>query len=148
MPGEDKPQIKLTKSEEEALQVDVVDASALDFSPLSSYGKHGIKQLLKTAVQLGAKYGEHLDPSQHIVHRTNLSYLPKRHEEIRKKILEVLNGDPFCTTTDLWKEKYTGKSYMSVTRHHISPDWCLHNFIWSTVEYNLNDHMAANIGKF
>ena len=36
---------------------------------------------------------------------------------------------------------------MSVTLHHISPDWCLHNFIWSTVEYNLDDHTAANIGK-
>ena len=36
---------------------------------------------------------------------------------------------------------------MSVTLHHISRDWCLHNFIWSTVEYNLDDHTAANIGK-
>ena len=58
--------------------------AALDFSPLSSYGKDRVKQLLKTAVRLGAKYGEHLDLSQHIFHRTILtrSYLPKRHEEI------------------------------------------------------------------
>ena len=64
--GQGKSQIKLTKSEEEALQTNAVDAAALDFSPLSSYGKDGIKQLLKTAVLLGAKYGEHLDLSQHI----------------------------------------------------------------------------------
>ena len=37
---------------------------------------------------------------------------------------------------------------MSVTLHHISPDWTLRNFIWSTSEYNLDDHTAANIGKF
>ena len=59
--GQDKPQIKLIKSEKEALQTDAVGAAALDFSPLSSYGKDGIKQLLKTAVRLGGKYGEHLD---------------------------------------------------------------------------------------
>ncbi len=146
--GQEKPEIKLTKAEEEALQIDTIDAAAIDFSPLSSYGKDGIKQLLKTAARLGAKYGEHLDLSRHIVHRTTLTrnYLPKRHEEIQKKVLEVINGDPFATTTDLWKEKYTGKSYMSVTVHHISPDWTLHNFIWSRVEYTLDDHTAANIG--
>ena len=148
--GQEKSQIKLTKAEVEALQIDAIDAAAMDFSPLSSYKKDGIKQLLKTAVKLGAKYGERLDLSQHIVHRTILTrnYLPKRHEEIRKKVLEVINGDPFGTTTDLWKEKYTRTNYMSVTVHHISPDWTLCNFIWSTVEYDLDDHTAANIGTF
>lgn len=147
---QDTPQIKLSKAEEEALQTDAIDAAALDFSPLSSYGKESIKQLLKTAARLGAKYGGHLDLTQHIAHRTSLTrnYLPKRHEQIRKNILDVLNADPFCTTTDLWKEKFTGKSYMSVTLHHVSPDWTLRNFIWSTAEYNLDDHTAANIGKF
>jgi hypothetical protein len=57
-----------------------------------------------------------------------------------------LNGDAFCTTTDLWKEKYTGKSYMSVTVHHIDADWNnLSSFIWSTTEYNLEDHRAPSI---
>ncbi len=37
---------------------------------------------------------------------------------------------------------------MSVTVHHISPVWTLRNFIWSTVEYTLDDHTAANIGMF
>ncbi len=82
--GQEKPQIKLIKAEEDALQIDAIDAAAIDFSPLSSYGEDGIKQLLKTAARLGAKYGEHLDLSQLIVHRTTLSrnYLPKRHKEI------------------------------------------------------------------
>ena len=147
---EDKPPVKITEAEKESLQIDAIDAAALDFSPLSSFQKDGIKQLLRTAARLGAKYGEDLDLTEHIVDRTILTrnYLPKRHEEIRKKLLDVLNGDPFCTTTDLWQEKYTGKSYMSVTLHHISPDWTLRNFIWSTSEYNLDDHTAANIGKF
>jgi hypothetical protein len=107
--GQEKSQIKLTKAEVEALQINAIDAAAMDFSPLSSYQKDGIKQLLKTAVKLGSKYGERLDLSQHIVHRTILTrnYLPKRHEKIQKKVLEAINGDPFGTTTDLWKEKYT-----------------------------------------
>ena len=119
---EDKPPVKITEAEKESLQIDAIDAAALDFSPLSSFQKDGIKQLLRTAARLGAKYGEDLDLTEHIVDRTILTrnYLPKRHEEIRKKLLDVLNGDPFCTRTDLWKEKYTGKSYMSVTLHHIT----------------------------
>ena len=37
---------------------------------------------------------------------------------------------------------------MSVTVHHIDTDWNnLSSFIWSTNEYNLEDHSAASISK-
>ena len=49
---------------------------------------------------------------------------------------------------DMWKEKYTGVSYMSVTVHHIHADWNnLSSFIWSTTKYNLEDHTASSISK-
>ena len=95
-------------------------------------------------------YGEHFDLSQHIVDSTNLTqnYLPKRHEEVHATILKSLNGEAFCTITDMWKEKYTEKSYMSITVHHIDTDWNnLSSFIWSTNKYNLEDHTASSISK-
>ena len=37
---------------------------------------------------------------------------------------------------------------MSVTVHHIDADWNnLSSFIWSTTEYNLEDHRAPSISK-
>jgi hypothetical protein len=127
-----------------------INAAALDASPLSRYEKEGMKMMLRTAARFGARYGENFDLSQHIVDRTNLTrtFLPKRHEEVRADILKSLNGEAFCTTTDMWKEKYTGVSYMSVTVHHIDADWNnLSSFIWSTTKYNLEDHTASSISK-
>ncbi|CAB3982065.1 zinc finger BED domain-containing 1-like [Paramuricea clavata] len=143
-------QVKLSKHDHQSLQINAINAAALDSSPLSRYEKEGMKIMFRTAARFGARYGENFDLAQHIVDRTNLTrnYLPKRHEDVRADILKSLNGDAFCTTTDLWKEKYTGKSYMSVTVHHIDTDWNnLSSFIWSTTEYNLEDHRAPSISK-
>jgi hypothetical protein len=86
--------------------------------------KTALLKLLKTAAKLGANYGENLDLSQHIVHRTILTrnYLHKHHKEIRKKVLEVINGDPFATTTDLCLEGeiYREKLYVSHSTPHFS----------------------------
>ena len=144
------PKVKLSQQDQQSLQMDAVNAAALDSSPLSQYDKEGMQTMLRTAAKFGAKYGENFDLTKHIVGRTNLTrnYLPKRHDEVRASILKSINGDAFCTTTDLWKEKYTGKSYMSVTIHHITTNWNLNSFIWSTSEYNLEDHTAPNISKF
>ena len=78
--------------------------------------------MLRTAIKFGAKYGENFDLTKRIVDRTSLrrNYLPKLHDEVRTCILKSKNGEAFCTTTDLWKEKYTGKSYMTVTIRHIN----------------------------
>lgn len=142
--------IKLSQSDHESLQMNAINAAALDSSPLCRYEKEGMKIMLGTAARFGARYGENIDVAQHIVDRTNLTrnYLPKRHEEVRADILTSLNGEAFCTTTDLWKEKYTGKYYVSVTVHHIDANWKnLSSFIWSTNEYNFEDHTAASISK-
>lgn len=37
---------------------------------------------------------------------------------------------------------------MTVTIHHINTNWNLKSYIWSTSEYDLEDHTAQNISKF
>ena len=37
---------------------------------------------------------------------------------------------------------------MTVTIHHINTNWNLKNYIWSTNEYDLEDHTAQNISKY
>ena len=134
---------KLGQNDHHSLQMNAINAAALGSSLLLRYEKEGMKIMLKSAARCGALYGENFNLSQHIVDRTNLTgnYLPKHHEEVRNDILKSLNGEAFCMMTDMWKEKYMGKSYMSVTLHHIDTDWNnLRSFIWSTNEYNLEDH--------
>ena len=127
--------------------MNAINAAALDSSSL---GNEGMKIMLRSAARFGARYGEHFDLSQHIVDSTNLTqnYLPKRHEEVHAAILKSLNGEAFCTITDMWKEKYMEKSYMSITVHHIDTDWNnLSSSIWSTNKYNLEDDTASSISK-
>lgn len=72
--------------------------------------------MLRTTVKFRAKYRENFDLTKHVVDRTNY----KQHYEVGTSILKSINCEAFFKTIDLWKEKHTGKSYMTVTIHHIN----------------------------
>ena len=77
-------QPKLSQNDHRSLQMNAMNAAALDSSPLSRYEKEGMKIMLKSAARFRARYEENFDLLQHMVDRTNLTrnYLPKRHEEV------------------------------------------------------------------
>ena len=52
MAAQEKPKIKSAKAGEEALKIEAVEATAIDFSPISRYEKAAYKYLLKTASTL------------------------------------------------------------------------------------------------
>ena len=102
------PKVKLSPQDHQSVQMISINAAALDLNPLSQYDKEGMQTMLRTAVKFGAKYGENFDLTKHIVDRTNLTrnYLPKRHDEVRTSILNSINGEAFCTTTDGYDSSY------------------------------------------
>lgn len=84
------PHVKLSQHNHQTLQMNAINAAALDSSPLSRYEKERTK-IVKNGSKVWDTIRRKLQSyTQHIIDRTNLTgnYLPKRDEEVCADILK------------------------------------------------------------
>lgn len=108
-----------------------------DMRPYSIVETNAFKQMITTC-----------EPRYKVPSRTFFSEtaIPKLYND--QKIIvqnELSQAIRVATTTDGWTSRAT-ESYITITSHHISPDWQLKNFVLQTRPI-YEGHTGVNVGK-
>lgn len=81
----------------------------------------GLHQLVKYAIQIGARFGENICVKSLMPHSTtvsnNIAKLYERYQQSLQNEVEPIKNIVYGLTSDLWTDNYLRKSYVAVTIH-------------------------------
>lgn len=87
-------------------------------------------------IDLGARYGQHKIQDVLVSRRTlTRTVLPKKYEEIKKNISDIICKNELAFTTDLWTDPYNQRHYLTLTCHYICENFILNNCVLGTREF-------------
>ncbi|XP_029913137.1 zinc finger BED domain-containing protein 1-like [Myripristis murdjan] len=107
-----------------------------DLRPYSVVENEGFRDMIKT-----------LEPRYTIPSRQHFTdkCVPELYNKVKNEVKEQLfNTERVAITTDAWTSCATD-SYVTITAHHISPDWELRSHVLQTRVFN-ESHTGKNIG--
>ena len=104
--------------------------------PYSVVENDGFRDMIKTSEP---RYT--IPTRQHFTNKC----VPELYDKVKDEVKEQLsNTEQVAITTDAWTSCATD-SYVTITVHHISPDWELRSHVLQTTIFN-ESHTGKNIG--
>lgn len=131
-----QPQFSHDSARSKAITESIARFIAKDLRPYSVVENGGFRDLMKT-----------VEPRYKIPSRQHFAEkcVPEMYNKIKKKVKEeLIDAERVALTTDAWTSCATN-SYVTITAHHISPDWELRNHVLQTRVFN-DSHTGRNIG--
>ena len=114
-----------------------------DLTPFEIVKKRGfIKLLFKNNI---IKDKDEL-PDPTTVSRSGLNTIYDETISVLKRIIKD-SPKTVGVTTDMWTDKYRKRSYMTVTLHFCSSDFCVQSMVLRTVVFTETRHTEVNIAK-
>lgn len=116
-----------------------------DLSPFTIVEGTGFVELTKICVEMGAKYGEHVNVKDMLSAATTVGYTV---DSIVEKMIPLIKTDlqsalNFGCTTDVWTDDFQKRSFLGVTIHYIKDDCMIDRVL--AVEEIRERHTAENI---
>lgn len=125
--------------------------ACVDIRPFEVVAGNGFKAMAQAFIDIGVKYGQ-VSASDVIPHPTTVSRKISdiatnlKDTEVMPELNRTLNRWGGGLTTDMWTECYNQTSYITVTCHYITDDWCLVERVLSTREFDPElRHTGVNI---
>ena len=131
-----QPQFSHNSARSKAITASIARFIAKDLRPYSVVESGGFRDMIKT-----------IEPRYKIPSRQHFAEtcVPEMYNKLKNEVKQELSqAERVAITTDAWTSCATN-SYVTITAHHISPDWELRNHVLQTRVFN-DSHTGRNIG--
>lgn len=118
-----QPQFSHNSARSKAITASIAHFIAKDLRPYSVVESGGFRDMIKT-----------IEPTYKIPSRQHFAEkcVPEMYNKLKNEVKQELSqAERVAITTDAWTSCATN-SYLTITAHHISPDWELRNHVLQT----------------
>lgn len=119
-----------------------------DLVPFKSIHNKGFLRIAQEFIKIGSLFGEQ-NAANLLFDRTNLkrTYLVQVYNELRLKVFENLKIINNCAfTTDIWTQKHTNNSYITITVQYIDKNYKFINITLST--FMITEKKKDNLKRY